>query len=367
MSNIRAIPFTEIVERIEDLGRVGTETKKRTRAVVNEIYTIDIPNDYDHHWLKSSSGIACIAEYDTGTTKINTQSTAVMFGSGAVIDSSFTGRKIKFDDNPDVYDFTFSKANSGTISPPLSGVVNLSCASYTIFKNIYSLPADFDRFPVNGGLLFYSAGQPQPLAPILDDDYYSQVNASPTDVPTNCRFVGYDTAGQLQVEILPPPASPYLLINEYIKALSPMIESTMGTIVVSSNQTTVSGTSTYFTQMNSGDYIRADNFGKGGDSTWYRIAVVNNASTITLSSNFRIDSNYTGSYTISKAPLMPYRMQPALIWGSLMKLLPDQKDPMFITATRNYAKIMSDNRVLEQSRYAKDTVELIAEDYDYRW
>ena len=145
-----------------------------------------------------------------------------------------------------------------------------------------------------------------------------------------------------------------------------MKETTAGTIVVTSNQTAVSGTGTIFTHMNTGDYLRADVFGKSGDSIWYRIAVITNDTTMTLSTSFRTDSNYTGSYTISASPQMPYRMQPALIYGAMERLLPDQKDPTYIMAHLQYAKILTDNRIIEQSRFAKDNVELIAEDSEYR-
>jgi len=278
-----------------------------------------------------------------------------------------TGRKIKFSDNDSVYDVTFHNGTGLTISPPLSGSSNITSGTYTIYKNIYSLPANFDRFPVNGGLLFYQGGQPLPLPQLVDDDYYACVNAAPTTTPEGCRLIGYDTAGNQQVEILPPPSSAYVIINEFFKSLKPLRESTAGTIVATSGGASISGTSTTFTQMNTGDYIRADVFGRGADSVWYRVTAITNDTTLTVSPVFRSDSSYSGSYTICSAPELPYRMQPAIIYGSLAKTLPDHKDPMFLMAHAEYAKILTDNKVIETTRYAKDNVELIAEDYDYRW
>ncbi len=366
MSNIKAIPYTEIVERVQDLSRSNTDTRSRIRGIVNEIYTLDIPSETDWNWLKASSAISCIAEYKTGVVSINTQGTGVLFTSGATITTSMSNRKIKFSNNPDIYDFTYTAANSGTISPPLSGSLNIAGGTYTIYKNIYSLPPDFDRFPVNGGLLFYSSGQPTPLPELIDDDYYATVNASPSSNPTNCRLVGYDTGGNEQVEIIPPPSTQYNLNNEYIKTLAPMKENTMGTIVVTSNQTAVTGTGTVFTQMNTGDYIRADVFGKSVDSNWYKIETITSDTNLTLSTVFRKDSSYSGSFTICSTPIMPYKFHNALIYGAIRKILPDQKDPMFLMANAEYAKIIRENKILAQSRYAKDDVELIAEDSEYR-
>lgn len=366
MSNIKAIPFSEIVETVQDLSRSNADVRGRIRGIVNEIYTLDIPKEADWNWLKASSAISCVAEYNTGVASINTQDTAVLFTSGATITTSMSNRKIKFSNNGDIYDFTYSAANSGTISPPLSGSLNIAGGTYTIYKNIYSLPSDFDRFPINGGLLFYSAGQPTPLPELIDDDYYEQVNASPASTPTNCRLVGYDTSGNEQVEIIPPPSSAFILLNEYIKSLSPMKENTMGTIVVTSNQTVVTGTGTVFTQMNTGDYLRADVFGKGADSIWYKIEAITSDTNLTLSTVFRKDSSYSGTYTICAVPHMPYKFHNALVYGAIRKVLPDQKDPVFIMANMEYAKIIRDNKILAQSRYAKDDVELIAEDTEYR-
>jgi len=47
MSNIKAIPFTEITERVQDLSRSNADTRSRIRGIVNEIYTLDIPAETD--------------------------------------------------------------------------------------------------------------------------------------------------------------------------------------------------------------------------------------------------------------------------------------------------------------------------------
>jgi hypothetical protein len=277
-----------------------------------------------------------------------------------------TGRKIKFSNNSNIYDFTYVASNSGSINPPLSGSTNITSGGYTIYKNIYSLPSDFDRFPVNGGLLFYSSGQPDPLPELAGDDYYEQATASPSSVPEGCRFTDYDVNGDMQVEVVPPPSDAYILLNEYLKTLAPMYENTMGTIVITSNQTAVTGTGTVFLQMNTGDYLRADVFGDKGESVWYKISVISSNSDLTLTSVFRKDSSYTGSFTICSEPKIPYKFHNALIYGSIKKILSDEKDPMLMYANAEYMKIIGDNKVLEQSRHAKDDVETIAEDINYR-
>lgn len=366
--NTNNIPFTEIVERVQDLSRTATDDKKRIRGIVNDVYCQEIPRAIGDYIIKSQSAISCLSEINSGVASITTQNTAVyLSGIGITLESSHTGRKIKFSNNDNVYDFTFAKANSGTISPPLSGVTSVSNGAYTIFKDIYSLASDFDRFPINGGLLFYSAGQPTPLPELEDSKYYNETDSTPSSVPTNCRFYNYDSAGNIQVQIVPPPSTSYVLPYEYVKILPPMIENSGGTILMTSNSTAVTGTGTVFLKSNTGDYVRVSAFGTGEDSEWYRIEAIATNSAMTLSKAFRIDTNATTTdFVISSAPELPSRIQDGIIYGSLRNLIIDQNDPNYIFYHMRFCQILSDNKVLIKSRNTQDKIELIAEDPDYR-
>jgi len=367
MSTVRAIPFVEIVERAQDLGRAGADTRSRLRGLVQSVYTRDIPIEFDWTFLKASSAIVCLAEYNTGYASCVTQDGTVSFTSGATLDSSFIGRRIKFDSNPDIYDITALYSTTGcTISPVLSSEAHVETGGYTIFKNIFSLPENFDRFLINGGLLYYQGGQPTPIPEKVDGDFLSEFNASPNSTPSGCRMLGPDSNGCLQVEIEPPPSTPYIMRNEYIRALLPMKENSMGTAVFTSNSTVVTGSGTWFTRMTTGDYIRAEQFGKNTDSDWYRITAIASNTNLTLSRVFRIDSNYTGSFMISSAPEMPYNFHESLIYGALRKYLPDHKDQMWVIANREFAKILTDNKVLFNNRHSRDDIDTIATDPEYR-
>ena len=366
--SIKNIPFVEIVERVHNLAREKAGNEKIVRGIVNDVYTRDISREYDWSFLKSSSAISCIAEYNTGYVTVNTQGTACAFQSGATITSSMTGRKIKFDGNSNIYDFTQNGATAGIINPPLSGEVNVGSGGYTIFKDTFPLASDFDRFPVNGGLLFYSAGQPTPIPEKMDDDWYAEYTPTPTTEPNMCRIIEPDTAGNIAVQVNPPPQDPTVLSYEYIKQVNPMTFSTAGTVVTVSNSTVITGTGTFFTRMTTGDYFRVDDFGIAQDSDWYRISTISSDTNLTLSSNFRATT--TGgaysNYTISSAPQMPFRIQDAIIAGAMRHILMDQNDKNFIFYHTQFAKVLSDNKILYKSRQAKDDIELIAENYDYR-
>ncbi len=367
MSNIKDIPFAELVETIQDLSRSDTDDKKRIRGLVNRKYVNYIPREFDWTFLKVLTSLDLVAEYDSGFVLNTTTQDNVVTFSGATITSAMTGRKIKFTNNSNVYDFTFTDGTGGTIAPSLSLATNVSMQTYSIYKSVYSLPADFDRFPINGGLLFYSGGQTTPLPETDDDDYYYDFTASVSANPDRCRLLAYDTAGNREVEIMPPPSAATVLGNEYFKALAKMKMLTDGTVDITSSGTAVTGTGTRFSQMETGDYIRIDSFGVGPDSTWHRLDVITNDTTATISPAFRSDSSATTSeYTISSVPKYPYRLQEAIIPGVMEDLLPDQNDPNYLFYHSQFAQVLSDNKVLILNRKTKDDVELIAEDYNYR-
>jgi len=366
--NLRDIPFSELVEVVQDLSRTNADNKKRIRGIINRKYTKGIPREDDWYFMKVTTSLSLIAEYKTGVVTVNSGETLCTFSGGVTITSAMTGRKIKFSNNNNVYDFTFNDSTGGNIAPALSLTTNVSNGTYTIFQPIYSLPSDFDRFPRNGGLLFYTGGQPTPLPEKHDDDYYSEYTSNPTSTPEACRILSYDTAGNLQVEIVPPPSNRMVLGTEYIRQLKPMKETTAGTVSITSSLAVVTGSNgSLFTTMNTGDYLRVDAFGTGDDSTWCRVDSITNDTTMTISPVFRSDTSVVGAtYTVSSIPEYPPKLQEALIYGSIRDVFSDQNDPTFIYYNLEYAKIMTDNKIHIQTRRSKDELDLMASDFNFR-
>ena len=367
MSDIKNIPYVELVERVRSLAREKAKNDTIVRSVINTVYTKDIPREHDWVFLKSDTAVVCIAEYNTGTVSVNTQGTVCTFYDGIAITSQMTGRKIKFNGNSNVYEFTYTAANSGSINPPLSGSINVNSGSYTIYKDIYALPEDFDRFPINGGLLFYQSGQPQPIPEKEDDDYYEEATATPSSVIDSCRLYGMDSAGNWEVQLIPPPKTPLVLNCEYLKALNPMKFTTAGTVSVNSGATAVLGAATLFTQATTGDYFRVDANGTNEDSRWHRITAISDNTGMTISPAFKGDANAASeTYTICSAPDYPYRLQDAIIYGSMRQILVDQNDKNFVLYESQYKNSVGANKVLYKNRKAKDDLDLIASDYEYR-
>lgn len=369
--NISEIPYTELIERAQKLARVGDNTLEKVRGVIQDIYIRELPAKFDWNFLLTSSSFITANEYHQGSVTMNTGDTTSIFSSDANL-SSFSGLKIKFSGNSTVYDFmTALTTTSGSINPSLQGPTNLAGASYSIYQPIYTLAADFDRFPKPGGVYRWSGGKKQILpedsyARYVDEDF--QTTAS---TPNKTRLVGTDTIGAQQVELIPAPRTAAVFGYDYYKKLSPLYETTAGTLSsIAANATVVVGnTNTRFTEAKTdGTYwFRVDALGKGQDSLWYKIISIQHDSQLTLATAFANSAITTNAnYTIARAPDMPYRLHHAVLYGALRALTTDQNDPNMQFYQNLYAQTLSDAKKVLVSRPYSQDITGVFEDYRYR-
>lgn len=370
--NISEIPYTEAIERIQKLARIGADNMSKIRGVYNDIYVRDIPCKFDWNFLMASSSITVVDEYHQGSVTINTGATSVAFTSDAVLTASMVGYKIKFSGNPTVYDITvFNNTTSLTINPSLQGPINLSGASYSIYQPFYSLAQNFDRFPKPGGVYRWAGGSKQILpetqyAQYIDHDYQSTATT-----PEKTRLFGTDTTGNQLVELIPPPRKAAIFGYDYIRTLKPLTDSTAGTISsIGANATQVIGnTNTRFMEsLTDGTYwFRCDALGVGQDSQWYKIIAIQHDSQLTIATAFANTAITTGAaYTISRSPEMPIRLHEGLIYGSLRALTTDQNDPNMAAYNNQYATVLSDAKRIYVSRPYSQEVTGVFEDFRYR-
>lgn len=367
--NISDIPFTEIVERSIELGRVREEVRGKVRGIVNDIYVRDIPQKEDWSFLVHRSTITLDAEYNTGTVSASTGGTTATFDSTVTMESAFTGRRLKISGNDYVYDVVFQHTTALTISPPLSGTSNPSGASYSLFRTSYPLAGDFDRFPKNGGLHQFTGGS-KTVIPEKGYDYYtSNFSSTPNSNINFCILFGVNTAGTQLVELSPPGKDAISLEYDYISRLRPLRETTSGLVgSVSASGTSVVGDSnTRFTEATTGDFFRINAFGQGANSEWYRIATISNNSTMTLVTAFGLSGATSAGYTISSAPQIPTSIQPALLYGTIAQVAADQDDPMAVAYSMKYAQVLSDGKRVYKTRIYQQDIATIAEDYRYRY
>lgn len=364
--NIAEIPYTEIVERTMALGRVPDNTISKVRGIVQDVYVREVQTKYDWNYLIAESSITTTAQYNAGNITINTGATAATFSSDSVLDASFTGRRIKIFGNDAVYGVSFSNTTAATLAPSFQGIANVSAASYAIYQPFYALATDFDRFLTDGGIDKWQAGKREAIKETSYPEFALKRSATPS-TPEVLRFIGMDTAGNSVIELAPPPRDSRNYAYSYIRKLSPLMDTTAGTVTISAKAQTVTGdTSCRFTEATTGDWLRIDSFGKGQDSSWYRIIAIAHDSSLTLQSLFANSGVTNASYTIARAPEMPARMQPAVLYGTLRNILLDQSDENALYYNIKMAEVLSDGKRIYVNRPFSQDIHSIAEDYNYR-
>ena len=363
------IPFTELVERAQDLSRERPNAEPKIRGIVNDFYTRELPRKEDWNFFLVSSALTLIEQYATGTVSANTGDTTVTFSSDVTITSSMVGRILKITGNDYVYRITSMSGSTGAvITPPLSGDQNITTQSYAISQPYYSLAADFDRFPKNGGLVNY-LGNSQTIIP--EKPYQEWAGDSiytTTNDPQYCRIIGQDTAGNALLEVNPPPKIAKSLRYDYFIRPKIMRETTAGYVTIEAGSTIVVGSAntTRFNEATTGDYFRVDALGTGADSEWYRIIAIANNSSLTLQTAFGQSGVSSASYTICPAPQMPSKMHPAILYGSLLQLAADQDDQMIQGYNIKLAEVLSDGKRMYKTRHYQQDIHSDAEDYFYR-
>lgn len=368
MGNTNEIPFTEIVERTQKLARAADNVLGKIRGVVNDVYTREIPAKFDWNFLLASSSLTSELEKHDGTVSLNTGDTTVKFES-TTVDNTIVGKKIKFGGNDVLYDITvYTNSTTCTISPALQGATNLSSASYSLYQPFYSLAKDFDRFPKPGGVYRWSGGRKQILPESQYANYVNDFYQTTAAVPFYTRLFGTDTKGNIRVELIPAPKDQRVYGYDYLFYVTPLFETTMGTVTISANGTSVSGSSTEFLRaLTDGScFMRVDNFGKGEDSNWYRILSVSSNSDMTLATAFANSAVAGANVTIAQAPKFPYRLHMGLVYGALRALTLDENDPNAAFFHQQYASVLSDAKKIYVSRPYSQDVTGIFEDYRYR-
>lgn len=369
---IAEIPFTELCERVSELARERIDARSKIRGVVNDFYVREFPRKMDWNFFLVNSTITTQGQYNTGTVSANTGSTTATFSSDVSLTSANNLWQLKIAGNDFIYQFGFVSNTSGTLNVPLGGTVNAQNASYNLFQPYYSLASNFDRFPKNGGLVLFQGGQEQIISELAYQDWPIYYSPSPTQIAAYCRLYGTDTAGNTVLEINPPPADQINYRYDYFIKPSALYELTIGLIGnVSNNGTNVLGdTNCQFTKANTGDYFRIDAFGTSADSEWYRIIAIQNDSQLTLQSVFENTGNASvtsANYTICPAPAMPYKMHPAILYGSILQICVDQNDPMVQVYNTKFAEVLSDGKRLYVSRIYNQQIHSQAEQYLYRY
>ena len=366
--NLEAIPFTELVERVVQIARVDSDNdRSRARGAVQDVYVRKVPQEEDWSFWLASSAVTCDPEYKTGTVTVTTQATACTFDGGASLSAGMTGRKIKFNDNNDVYTLTFSNTTAATITPPLSGDVSISGGAFSIFQPTYALAADFDRFPKNGGLQLFQGGRPTILPEAGFQNFKAEYTPSP-GTPARCRLVSFGTTGVPHAELNPPPLKAINLPYDYLRRPVALRETSAGTCTVSANGTTVTfHAGARLAESSTGWYLRINAFGTGADSEWYRVLGIASAtSTATLQLAFGVSGATSAGYVLSAAPDMPEKLHIAVQHGAVTLVTADQNDELYQLYEAKYRETINEGKRTYKTRIYGQEVDMIFTDFNYR-
>jgi len=365
--NISEIPYTELQERVKSLARVPENSKEKIRGVIQDVYLREIPSKFDWDFLWASSSLTSVAAHNLGTVSINTGTTALSFSNDAALTAQMTGRKISISGNPVVYDFTQTTGSDGTLKPSFEGATNATNASYKIYQPKYPLSKDFDRFPKGGGLYRWEGQQKRAIPEEPYQEGIENFQGSPSPTQEKVRVVEPNTAGVPQIEFRPAPSQARNYGYDYLRQVAPLTETSAGVATIAANGTAVTGNaSCRFTDATTGDFFRISDFGKGQDSSWYRILAIQHDSSLTLATAFENSGATNANYCISKAPEFPNRLHPGVLYGAIRALTLDQTDQSFSIYQIKLAEVMSDAKRIHVSRVYSQKIPTIAEDYLYR-
>lgn len=364
------IPFTELFERLMTLAKIDSfNNEDYAKGLINDSYTRSVPGINDWNPIITDSSLVMNAYYTTGTIAC-TAGAATLTGTGTTWTSGMTannGWKIKFAGYDLIYTFDYISATSATISPVLEGAVNMSGSTYTLFRDEYPLPADFDRFLKNGSVYTMQGGRVfNTIAELPRDRFRAEFSPEALDPIFRVILTRVNTAGYRMLRVNPPPVTAKIYPFDYIPKLAPMKEYTIGTVTVTAGGTTVTGASTVFTSnVAAGQYFRVDSIGQGDSSKWYKIASVDSGTQITLDSAY-LDATETGvEYTICSAPTsLPSEFHEFILYDAVSVAVASAADANSQLMIARRGDIL--NRLNKNYKSRRTNTQVRAEDDGYR-
>lgn len=360
MADIRRIPFTEMVERVQkELVRDNSASEEKYKSRVNDEYTTTIPSGIDYRHIMKTASILTWADYSTGyvsatSTTTLTGTSSVWSGADAAWVAGTDDMLIKVDGYDEIYRATYAGATSITIDRSWVGTDISSSTGYVLYQDRYALPSDFDRLIEDPDecVYYWSDGVKVYLEYLSWGELQSrQTYVVGTAPDSYCVKWVKDTP---YLYINTPTTSAMTIFFEYIPSLARMTEYTTGTITTLANSgTAVTGSGTAFddyvtdiTEYNY--YFRIDGDGTGGASKWYKVTSAGSATALTLTDAYEGTAISTGTetFTICRDSLLPAGLDLAIVYGAALISAVDQDSKtqmsawgsIYTTAVNNYKK-----------------------------
>ena len=370
MSDIRRLPFTEQVERVQtELIRDSSTGESKYKGRINDLYMFDIPSVIDWRHLRKSATITTTDDYGTGHISA-TSTTSLTGASTSWTSANSNNMRIKVSGYDEIYRCTYSAATTLTIDRSWVGTDISSNTDYSLFQDRYALASDFDRMILDPDhcVYYWSSGTPVYLKYRNPDIFEAKQVITPT-------YPAYYTIkwinGDSYLFLDPPDNTSRTIEYLYIPSLKRMSEYTTGTISTLANGgTAITGSSTDFdgfvTDTTNYDYyFRIDGDGTGANSKWYKISTAASDTSLTLSDAYAGTAISGGSstYTISMVSLLPAGLDLALVYGGAIASSIDQNNDLQIKGwSIEYNKILNQYMAIEgKLDYSKQRVHTIYE------
>jgi len=317
MPNNIIIPFTEAWERAKLIvgdRRVDSDTERLYKNLCNIIYTQAIPQVLEFDFLRKevSTPILVNSSYSTGTVTVADASATVTGASTTFPTAAGVGWKLKISGDDNIYEvLTRDSATQLTLKRTYKGTLT-SGNSYILYQDLMSLASDFDRFTTNPRIWYRDSGTVQYID-FKEDGLFLEAQITNSNQPRFFRLSpSKDASDNYQIQFDGPFDADTLIYYEYIPALTELTEYVTGTVAVTNNSTTVTGTGTVWsTNVVAGDYFRIDN-----DSRWFKISSVGSDTGIVLASVYKGSTVTGAAYTASQVfTKIPEVYQNAIIYG----------------------------------------------------
>jgi len=158
-----------------------------------------------------------IPQYSTGTVTITADGT-VTPGGGAIFDPSFVGRHMRVHYSDSIFEIA-SYFAPNIVLRDWTGLVLTAATTYSTFKIIYSLSSDFK-------LLFDIAYNVSLIK--KSQWFFNKADPARTMSGEPCyyAYAGYDSNGNLQVEVYPVPDNTYPLRGYGKRKVTPLLVTT---------------------------------------------------------------------------------------------------------------------------------------------
>lgn len=336
MGNISRLTFTETFERAKTLIRDGATTsaaEDKYKGIYNDIYINELPLIADVEYLNTSSAFSTGDDYTTGTIEVHTNSTGVC-GSGTTFTASHSDYLFKVTNDGQVYTFSFESTTSATLGREFTGTT-ISDASYTLWKEKYSLGADFGNFPdgVNEAMYYYEGGQRTYLKEADETTWADKYSTIPGD-PTHYKLSNTQDSNDCEEVLITPPTDNDIYIHyDYRKQLVGLSEYITGTASAATGDATISGNGTAWDgnldTSNYTYYFRFDDDGTGASSVWYKITDAVSACAATISPSYAGSEKADVNYTVSPIPKTPAKLDLYLLYKICANGIANQSDPLY--------------------------------------